>query len=112
MKSIVVALSFFALLSCAVACSQVSCAYMQNLTNTYFPEDVADTFVCIAYYESSWCPAVNNGFCCYGLFQINENHIGDSGCPAQSVSDLYDPDINAQCAVAVYNSQGLGAWTT
>jgi len=93
-------------------CSAFSCEQMQNITDYWFPSQYADDFVCIGYYESSWCPGAWNGGCCYGLFQINQNHIGESGCPAQSVDDLYDPDINAQCAVAVLNSQGLNAWQT
>jgi len=93
------------------SCTPLSCSEMQQLVNQYFPESIADDMICIAFYESSWCPAVYNNICCYGLWQINANHLGTSGCP-NSVSDLYNPEANAQCALSVYNSQGLNAWTT
>lgn len=32
--------------------------------------------ICIAFYESSWCPQAYNGICCYGLWQINKVHLG------------------------------------
>jgi len=89
-----------------------NCSMMQDLANAYFPEEYADDMICIAYYESSWCAEAYNGECCYGLWQINSVHIGDSGCPAESTYDLLNPDTNAACAVEVLNSQGLNAWTT
>jgi hypothetical protein len=95
----------------AVGCSAESCSYMQGLVANYFSSSYQDDMICIAYYESSWCPAVYNGICCYGLWQISYLHLGESGCPS-SVSDLYDPDTNAQCAVTVLGEQGLNAWQT
>jgi len=95
----------------SVGCSQVSCATMRGLVHKYFPGNYQTDMICIAYYESSWCPAVYNGICCYGLWQINSNHLGESGCPS-SVNDLYNADKNGQCARTVLNSQGLNAWQT
>jgi Lysozyme like domain len=42
-----------------------------------------------------------------GLWQINVR-----AHPQFAHANLYDPNVNAQAAVAVYRSQGLGAWST
>jgi len=84
---------------------------MQALVAKYFPSSYRTDMICIAYYESSWCPAVYNGICCYGLWQINSNHLGSKNCPS-SVGDLYNEDDNAKCAAEVLATQGLDAWTT
>eukprot|EP01119_Soliformovum_irregulare_P025554 TRINITY_DN94_c0_g2_i1.p2 TRINITY_DN94_c0_g2~~TRINITY_DN94_c0_g2_i1.p2 ORF type:complete len:142 (-),score=18.07 TRINITY_DN94_c0_g2_i1:49-474(-) len=94
-----------------LGCSPISCGQMVDLVKRHFPAQYQNDMICIAHYESSWCPVVYNGICCYGLWQINRNHLGDRGCPS-TVDGLYNADANAQCALAVLNSQGLNAWTT
>jgi Lysozyme like domain len=42
-----------------------------------------------------------------GLWQINVR-----AHPSFAHANLYDPAVNAQAAVSVYRSQGLGAWST
>ena len=93
-------------------CSPVlSCSQIQSLAQQYFPSQYVNDMICIAYYESSWCPSAYNGICCYGLWQINENHLGEQGCPS-TTEELLNPEVNAQCAAAVLSSQGLNAWQT
>eukprot|EP01119_Soliformovum_irregulare_P008979 TRINITY_DN22080_c0_g1_i1.p1 TRINITY_DN22080_c0_g1~~TRINITY_DN22080_c0_g1_i1.p1 ORF type:complete len:142 (-),score=14.15 TRINITY_DN22080_c0_g1_i1:187-612(-) len=95
----------------APGCNPLSCGDIQNIVQNWFPQQYWNDFICIAYYESSWCPDAWNGGCCYGLFQISNLNLGMSGCPGD-VQSLYDPNVNAQCAVAVLNAQGLNAWQT
>lgn len=73
--------------------------------------DVQQTMAAIALAESSGrVNAVggpnSNGTFDYGLWQINSVH------GYNKTRLLSDPGYNAQCAVAIYNSQGLGAWST
>ena len=74
-----------------------------------FPEYIVGTMVCVAKYESDfYTGAVNDnggGNTDYGLFQIN-NYAWDAACPG----DLLDPSYNSQCALKVYQQQGLDAW--
>lgn len=85
-----------------------------------FPEDVVPTMVGIAGGESSFNPRAHNpnastGDNSYGLFQINM--LGDMGPERrrlfgiQSNEELFDPGKNVQAAKAIYDRQGLGAWS-
>ena len=94
------------------------------LRNAGFPEDKVPLMVNIAKRESGLRPGAHNpnaatGDNSYGLFQINM--IGNLG-PARlkeyadigvkSYEDLKDPWKNVLAAKKVFESQGLGAWTT
>lgn len=94
------------------------------LRNAGFPEDKVPLMVNIASRESGLRPDAHNpnaatGDNSYGLFQINM--LGNLG-PARlreyadigvkSYEDLKDPWKNVQAAKKVFDSQGLGAWTT
>ena len=94
------------------------------LRNAGFPEEKVPLMVNIAKRESGLRPGAHNpnaatGDNSYGLFQINM--IGNLG-PARlkeyadigvkSYEDLKDPWKNVQAAKKVFDSQGLGAWTT
>lgn len=89
-----------------------------------FPEERVPLMVNIAKRESGLNPQAHNpnqatGDNSYGLFQIN---MIDSLGPARlkqfadlgvsNYEDLKDPWKNVQAAKRVYDSQGLGAWTT
>jgi hypothetical protein len=89
----------------------LSCDQLKALTHKYFPAKYDTDMICISWYESSWNPHAYNGICCYGLWQINRNHLGEPGCP-KTIDGLYDADANAQCARHVLDTQGLNAWTT
>ena len=75
------------------------------------PRNVAPIMAAIAMAESGGRTGAtnqnSNGTIDYGLWQINSSHTQFD--PAKLTSD---PAYNARAAVAVYRSQGLGAWTT
>lgn len=75
------------------------------------PANVARTMAAIALAESGGRVSATHknadGSVDRGLWQINSSHAAYD--PARLVSD---PLYNARAAVAVYRSQGLGAWTT
>lgn len=89
-----------------------------------FPEERVPLMVNIAKRESGLNPQAHNpnrstGDNSYGLFQINMidnlgparlKQFADLG--VKSYEDLKDPWKNVQAAKRVYDSQGLGAWTT
>jgi len=94
-----------------VSCNALSCQDIKNLVQQNFPPQYQNDMICISSFESGWCPGVYNGNCCYGLWQINRLHLGEDGCPT-SVGDLYNPAINAKCAMHILNTQGLNTWKT
>jgi hypothetical protein len=79
-----------------------------------FDEATVPKMVCTAKYESSFHEQATNsntnGTTDYGVFQINSIHVGSTaGCPG-SAQELLDASTNAQCALGVFNIQGLDAW--
>ena len=85
-----------------------------------FSEDVIPTFIAISQAESGLNPRALNpdtstGDYSLGLFQINMlGKMGDErrrqfGLKANE--ELYDPRTNVRAAKAIYDSQGLGAWS-
>ena len=85
-----------------------------------FSEELIPTMVGIAGAESSFNPKAFNpnsdtGDKSYGLSQINM--IGDLGPERrkqfgiESNEALFDPLTNARAAKAIYDQQGLGAWS-
>jgi Lysozyme like domain len=79
-------------------------------TNAGGNPSVAPQMAAIAIAESSGNPVATNndsdGTTDYGLWQINSIHgFNSAGLTS-------NPAYNAEAAVAVYNSQGFGAWST
>lgn len=85
-----------------------------------FPEELVPRMVAIANAESGRIPNNRNpnaatGDNSYGLFQINM--LGAMGPERraqfgiQSNEQLYDPLTNAKAAKAIYDQQGLDAWS-
>jgi LysM repeat protein len=77
-----------------------------------WPGDLEERALDIAWRESNLQSNVNN-YCCYGLFQIHwEAHRSWlSTLGVTSVSQLYDPVINATAAYTLYQrSGGFGPW--
>lgn len=83
------------------------------LRDAGFPESVVPEMVCTASHESSFFERAShknhNGTIDRGLFQINNINLGHAGCRASSTT-IYDPAVNARCAKAIYEAQGLNAW--
>lgn len=79
-----------------------------------FDEATVPKMICTAKYESSFHEEATNsntnGTTDYGVFQINSIHVGSTaGCPS-TAQELLDATTNAQCALGVFNVQGLDAW--
>lgn len=85
-----------------------------------FPEEVIPTMVGIAGGESGFNPRAHNpdastGDNSYGLFQINM--LGGMGPERRQLfgiksnEELFDPVKNVKAAKAIYDRQGLGAWS-
>ena len=85
-----------------------------------FPEEVVPTMVGIAGGESGFKPRAHNpdastGDNSYGLFQINM--LGAMGPERRQLfgigsnEELFDPLTNVKAAKAIYDRQGLNAWT-
>lgn len=79
-----------------------------------FDEATVPKMICTAKYESSFHEQATNsntnGTTDYGVFQINSIHVGSTaGCPS-TTQELLDATTNAQCAMGVFNIQGLEAW--
>ena len=85
-----------------------------------FSEDVIPTFIAISQAESGLNPRALNpdtstGDYSLGLFQINmlgkmgEERRRQFGLKANE--ELYDPRTNVRAAKAIYDQQGLGAWS-
>lgn len=80
------------------------------------PPSQTATAVAVALAESSGqLHATNtnsNGSVDHGLWQINTVNLGPGGVAAPYAANIFDPLANARAAVAVYKSQGWGAWST
>jgi len=85
-----------------------------------FSEEMIPTMIGISTAESSldpeaFNPNVNTGDQSYGLFQINM--LGGMGPERRELfgiksnEELFDPLTNAIAAKAIYDQQGLGAWS-
>ena len=85
-----------------------------------FKEELIPTFIAISQAESGLNPRALNpdtstGDYSLGLFQINmlgkmgEERRRQFGLKANE--ELYDPKTNVRAAKAIYDSQGLGAWS-
>jgi hypothetical protein len=91
--------------------SEYSFSQLETLwTNAGGDPSVAPQMAAIAIAESSGNPTASHtdsdGTTDYGLWQINSVHgFNSAGLTS-------NPAYNAQAAVAVYNSQGFGAWST
>ena len=83
-----------------------------------FPEDLVPTFIAISQAESGLNPRAHNprgADNSYGLLQVNmkgpmgEERRQQFGLKANE--ELFDPRTNVRAAKAIYDSQGLGAWS-
>ena len=72
--------------------------------------------VCTAKYESRFFERAEghnpDGTTDYGLFQINDLHVGEmAGCHARgNAKALFDAEANTRCALAVFRRQTSRAW--
>lgn len=85
-------------------------AQVERIIRQVWPDNLEDEAVRIAIRESNLTPTARN-YCCYGLFQIYWNvhkswlaHMGIT-----SSSQLFDPKLNAQAALALWFRSGSWA---
>ena len=77
-----------------------------------WPDHLEEKAITIAWRESNHRPGVRN-FCCFGLFQIyfNVHRSWLASMGVTSAEQLYNPLVNAQAALALYNrAGGWGPW--
>ncbi len=87
-------------------------AQVEAIIRAVWPSDLSDEAVRIATRESNLIPTVRNS-CCYGLFQIyfGANRASLTAWGISSASALYDPEVNAFAAYAMYlRAGGWGPW--
>ena len=87
-------------------------AEVEQIIRNVWPDDLEDEAVRIATRESNLTPTVRNS-CCFGLFQIHftANRSSLVGWGITSASMLYDPQVNAYAAYAMYlRAGGWGPW--
>lgn len=76
-----------------------------------FPATSIGTLLAISQAESNGQSGAISPTNDYGWLQVNASHVGEPGCPS-TAQGLLDPTANAACALHVYDTQGLTAWTT
>ncbi len=78
-----------------------------------WPADSVDKALQVAYRESGYNPSAFNGSCCYGVFQISyDSHRGRLAARGLGRDGLYDPVVNIEIALEIFNQQGWSPWTT
>jgi LysM repeat protein len=87
-------------------------AEVEAIIRAVWPDDQEEKALAIAWRESNHKPGVRN-WCCYGLFQLHwsahKSWLATIG--VTSSSQLFDPLVNANAALALYNrSGGWGPW--
>ncbi|MEM9517388.1 MAG: hypothetical protein AAGA42_21245, partial [Actinomycetota bacterium] len=86
---------------------------VQQIIRDIWPDELEERAIEIAWRESNWIPTADNGHCCHGVFQIywtvHRGWLADFG--VTSLEQLYDPVINTQMALEIYNrAGGWGPW--
>ena len=86
-------------------------AQAAQIIRDVWPDDLEDTAIQIATRESNLIPTAHNS-CCYGLFQIyyaaHKSWLASIG--VTSAAQLYDPQVNANAAYALYRTSGWAPW--
>ena len=76
-----------------------------------WPADSVDKALQVADRESHFHADVYNGWCCYGVFQINgASHLARLRAKGLTVQDLFDPRVNIELALELFNEQGWAPW--
>lgn len=84
---------------------------VQALIHQMWPADSLEKALRVAFRESRYQADAYNGWCCYGVFQINgASHKHRLAARGLATKDLLDPRINIEIAVELYNEQGWGPW--
>lgn len=83
----------------------------EEIIRIVWPDNLEDRAVRIAYRESRFNCCVRTS-CCFGLFQIHRIHLAWLGplLGIYTTAQLYDPWLNAQAALALYERDRWGPW--
>jgi LysM repeat protein len=86
-------------------------AQAAQIIRDVWPDDLEDIAIQIATRESNLIPIAHNS-CCYGLFQIyysaHKSWLASIG--VTSAAQLYDAQVNANAAYALYRMSGWSPW--
>jgi LysM repeat protein len=85
---------------------------VMQIIRAVWPDELEERAIEIATRESNLIPTARNS-CCFGLFQmyfnVHKSWLGSLG--VTSSSQLFDPTVNANAALALYNrAGGWGPW--
>ena len=80
----------------------------RKLVTFYFPASQVDKALAVMSGESGGNPKALSPTCDRGLFQINCVHSAKVG---GDLNKLYDPEINVQVALQIWEDQGWCPWT-
>jgi len=90
-----------------------SASEVERIIREIFPARQHEKALAVAWRESNHRPEVDNGWCCYGLFQIYYTVHQDwlRGFGVNQASDLYDARTNTIVAYELYRQAGgWGPW--
>ena len=95
------------------AIAKYSSAQVVALIRQMWPADSVDKALDVANRESGYDARAFNGWCCYGVFQINYGsqyqRLANRGL---GLEWLYDAKVNIEIALEMFNEQGWSPWTT
>lgn len=81
------------------------------LIRQIWPADSVDKALEVAYRESRYRHTAFNGWCCYGVFQINASaHTRRLAARGLGVDGLFDPRVNIEIALEIFQESGWGPW--
>ena len=84
---------------------------VQALIRQIWPADSVDKALQVAYRESRYRATAYNGWCCYGVFQINGSaHLWRLQARGLGIAGLYDAKVNIEIALDIFNDSGWGPW--
>lgn len=82
---------------------------VEDMIRLVWPDNLEARALRIAYRESRYQCCVRT-WCCYGIFQIHEQHLARLGL--DNVQQLYDPMTNVEAAYRLYQLDGWSPWAT
>ena len=92
---------------------QYSTEEVKSLIRQMWPADSADKALDVAWRESNYLAAADNGWCCLGVFQINyASHQRRLAARGLGRNGLFDARVNIEIALEIFREQGWSPWTT
>ena len=96
----------------AAPVANLSRSEVQELIRQTWPEEEVDKALAVARRESNFVATADNGWCCYGVFQIywtvHDGWLDEFGITERS--DLFDARKNVAAAYAMWQRSGWGPW--